>query len=162
MSINKDIIHVGLFELRDYLISKIPDVVFEVSNSNTIEYFLGERYEEKALIVLLEFVGINIEKRSNNSHLAVVFKPKISVQVYSSVVNNNEVNFIDCTETWMLIVKYLNNYISDYFGKLYVTEQQSTPLETYAQTENEAYKISWGMPIEFEGLIKLNTNNIGV
>ena len=161
MSVTNAIIHEGLFDIREYLESKVPGVVFEVSNTNTIEYFLGERYADKALIVLLEFVGIRIEKPSINSTKAVRFIPRISAQVYSAVLNDNEVNFKDCTETWMSIIKHLNGYISDYFGKLVVIEQDSTPVETYAQTGNKGYKISWGMPVEFNGLFKTNTNTIG-
>jgi len=161
MSVSEKIIHEGMEEIKTYLKSKIPDTVFEVSNSNTIEYFLGERYNGKSLIVLLEFMGFPISKIGKNSEVDFRFEPRISAQVYASVMNNHKVNFIKASETLMLIAKYVAGYVTTNFGKLTIPDQDVIPIETYANTGNTAYKISWGLPLEFRGLIKLKTNTIG-
>ncbi|NCC55194.1 MAG: hypothetical protein EOM11_06915, partial [Erysipelotrichia bacterium] len=144
MSISKTVIHDGLFEIRDYLESVIPDVVFDITNNGTIGYFLSERYNNESLICLIEFTGFDTEAVGKNTDFAHRFVPRINVQVFSTVLKDVETNFKWASETIMLIIKHLTGYQSENLGKIALVNQNTIPADVYDYSGN---LVAWAMAI---------------
>ena len=148
-------------EIRDYINSLSLEVdIVDISNESTYEYLLNEKYKNRGIIVLLEMQEFNFSRVGHNTDFAFMTTPTIAVQVFSSIQHKEEINFKLATKVALQLIKRLNGYKTDYFGKLMLPNDFNlTPINLYSTSgAKPAYKVAWGIEFLLNGKVKLNTN----